>query len=75
MCRDQKLQLDPLQTELQSYVELASRLATYVQQRYLGLWTDHQNMIERLHGFQTELARRLGQDHVVLERKTSLSEA
>ena len=40
-------------------------LATYVQQRYLGLWTDRQDMIERLHGFQMERARRLGQDHVV----------
>ena len=75
LCRDQKLQIDRLQTELQSYVELAPRLATYVQQRYLGLWTDRQNMIERLHGFQTELARRLGQDHVVRELKTALSEA
>ena len=75
LCRDQKLQIDRLQTELQSYVELAPRLATYVQQRYLGLWTDRQNMIERLHGFQTELARRLGQDHVVRELKTALLEA
>ena len=75
LCRDQKLQIDRLQTELQSYVELAPRLATYVQQRYLGLWTDRQNMIERLHGFQTELARRLGQDHVVRDLKTALSEA
>ena len=45
LCRDQKLQIDRLQTELQSYVELAPRLATYVQHRYLGLWTDRQNMI------------------------------
>ena len=50
-------------------------LATYVQQRYLGLWTDRQDMIERLHGLQTELARRLGQDHVVRELKTALLEA
>ena len=75
LCRDLKLQIDRLQTELQSYVELAPRLATYVQQRYLGLWTDCQDMIERLHGLQTELARRLGQDHVVRELKTALSEA
>ena len=60
LCRDQKLQIDRLQTELQSYVELAPRLATYVQQRYLGLWTKCQDIIERLHGFQTELAWRLG---------------
>ena len=45
LCRDQKLQIDRLQTELKSYVELAPRLATYVQHRYLGLWTDRQNMI------------------------------
>uniref|UniRef100_A0AAV1UU00 Nuf2 DHR10-like domain-containing protein n=1 Tax=Peronospora matthiolae TaxID=2874970 RepID=A0AAV1UU00_9STRA len=32
-------------------------------------------MIERLHGFETELARRLGQDHVFRELKTALSEA
>uniref|UniRef100_A0AAV1UUD9 Uncharacterized protein n=1 Tax=Peronospora matthiolae TaxID=2874970 RepID=A0AAV1UUD9_9STRA len=32
-------------------------------------------MIERLHGFQKELARRLGQDHVDRELKTALSEA
>ena len=32
-------------------------------------------MIESLHGFQTELARRLGQDHVVRDLKTALSEA
>ena len=75
LCRNQKLQIDRLQTELQSYVELSPRLETYVQQRYLGLWTDRQNMIERLHGFQTELARGLGHDHMVRELKTALSEA
>ena len=37
LCRDQKLQIDLLQTELQSFVELTPRLATYVQQRYLGI--------------------------------------
>ena len=74
MCRDQKLQVYRLQTELQSYVEPAPRLATYVQQRYLGIWTDRQDVIERLHGFLTELARCLGQDHVVREFKTVLSE-
>ena len=37
LCRDQKFHIDRLQTELQSYVELAPRFATYVQQRYLGI--------------------------------------
>ena len=32
-------------------------------------------MIERLHGFQTDPERRLGQYHVVRELKTALSEA
>ena len=32
-------------------------------------------MIERLHGFQTELARRLGQDLVVRELKSAFLEA
>ena len=60
---------------MQSYVELALRLATYVEQRYLGIWMDLQDVIERLNGVQTELARRLGQDHVVREFKTAVSEA
>uniref|UniRef100_A0AAV1V0Z5 Uncharacterized protein n=1 Tax=Peronospora matthiolae TaxID=2874970 RepID=A0AAV1V0Z5_9STRA len=75
LCRDQKLQIDRRQTQLQSYVEIAPRLATYVQQRYLDLWTDRQDFIESLHGFQTELARILGQDYVVRELKTALPEA
>uniref|UniRef100_A0AAV1UV60 Uncharacterized protein n=1 Tax=Peronospora matthiolae TaxID=2874970 RepID=A0AAV1UV60_9STRA len=29
LCRDQKLQIDRLQMQLQSYVEIAPRLATY----------------------------------------------
>ena len=75
LCRDQKRHIDPLQTELHSYVELAPRLAAYVQQRYLGLRTNRQDMVERLHGFQTDLARRLGQDHVLQIFKAALSEA
>ena len=39
--RDQKLQIDRLQTELKSYVEVAPRLATYNQQRHLRLWTNY----------------------------------
>uniref|UniRef100_A0AAV1V3X2 Uncharacterized protein n=1 Tax=Peronospora matthiolae TaxID=2874970 RepID=A0AAV1V3X2_9STRA len=30
LCRDQNLQIDRLQTQLQSYVKIAPRLATYV---------------------------------------------
>ena len=65
LCRDQKLQINRLQTDLQSHIEIAPRLTTYVQNCYFGLWNYRQNMIKRLHGFQTELARRLGQDHVI----------
>ena len=75
LCRDQKLQIDRLQTELESYVELAPRLETYVQQRYLDLWTDRQDMIERLNGFQNELTRRLGQNNVVRKLNKALSTA
>ena len=63
--RDYKLQIDRLQTELRSYVEIAPRLATYVQARYPGIWTDLRSSIERSRAFQTELERRLGQDHVI----------
>ena len=71
VCRDQKLQLDRMQTMLQSYVDLAPRLATFVQQRHLRLWNNNQNSIERPRGFHMELVRRLGHDHVVRDLKTS----
>ena len=38
--RGQKLQIDRLQAEMQSYIKLVPRLATYVQQRFTRLWCD-----------------------------------
>ena len=75
VCQNQRMQIDRLQTQLRLYVEIAPLLATYVQAHYLDLWTDCQNLIERLQGFQTELTRRLGQDHVVRELKKALLES
>ena len=35
--QDQKLQIDRLQIEVRSYVEIAPRLAAYIQERYIRL--------------------------------------
>ena len=61
--------------ELRSYVDIAARLTAYAQERYLSLWTDHHNLIERSRAFQTELARRLSQGDVIRELKTALLKA
>ena len=57
--RDQKLQIDRLYLKSRSSVEIAPRLETYVQARFIGLWADFQNSIERQRAFQMVLARRL----------------
>ena len=70
--RGQKLQIDRLHVELRSYVEIALHFAVHAQERYLSIWTDHQNLIERSCAFKTELARRLSQGDVIRKLKTTL---
>ena len=54
--RDQKLRIDRLYVELLSYLEIAPRLATFVQERHLCVWIDSQDTIQRSRQLQTELA-------------------
>ena len=51
-CQGHKSQIDRLQVELRSYVEIAPRLAVYYQERYLSIWIDHEDLMERSHAFQ-----------------------
>lgn len=75
VCHDQKLQIDRLEAELRSYVEIAPRLAEYVQRRYSRLWNDHQDLIQRSSDFQKELVRCADRDSEIQRLKTAVFQA
>ena len=74
-CHDQRSQIDRLQAELRSYIEIAPRLAAYVQQRYTRLWNDHQDLFKRSSDYQEELGKRVSDAREVKTLKTSLLQA
>ena len=75
VCHDQKLKIDRLEAELRSYVEIAPRLAEYVQRRYSRLWNDHQDLIQRSSDFQKELVRCADRDSEIQRLKTAVFQA